>query len=175
MAPDLTPEELLRQTPLFRTLDRRVQADLAAQVQYRTFRDGDVIIEAGASGRTLLLMLRGTAEVFAREGASRLRLSVLQPGALFGEISFFSPTASRTADVVGKEPGMLAILSTELYTGLCRSNPAAAAALEKAVLTLLADRLEETNRMMAGLMDDFRSSGIQAALGWLSRLFGGKE
>lgn len=174
MSPEVLPEELLRQTPLLRSLDRRLQDEIVARVEFRAFNDGDRLVEAGTPGRSILLMLRGQAEVWAREGQRRLRVASMEPGALVGEMTFFSPDMPRTADVVGRGSGMLAILTVELYEGLCRTDPAAASALEKAVLTLLADRLEETNRVMAHLMENYRASGLTAALEWLGRLLRGK-
>ncbi len=170
MSPDLPPDELLRRSTLFRTLERGVQDEIAARVLYRSFKEGDRILEAGAPGRALFVLLSGQAEVYAREGSSRFRVALLEPGALFGEIAFFSPEQARTADVVGREPGMVAMLSAELYQELSRTRPLTAIAMEKAVLSVLTDRLAETNAMMAQLMDRARLSGPSAATGWLRGL-----
>lgn len=172
MTEHATPQELLRETPLFRTLDRRAQEALSAQVQVRRFKEGDLLLEAGSSGRTLLILLEGQADVYASDGSSRFRVARLEAGELIGEMSFFSPRASRTADVIGQKDGMLAVLPHEVYAALCQSNPHAAASLEKAVLTVLADRMEDTNDLMASLMDRYRSNGLQAALARLLRVFG---
>lgn len=174
MNPALPPDELLRQSDLFRSLERRVQDEIVDRVIYRSFKEGERILEVGAPGRALLVLLRGRAEVFARDGSSRLRVARLEPGALFGEIAFFSPDLPRTADVVGTEPGMVAVLGAELYQELARTNPAAAMAMEKAVLAVLTDRLEDTNEMLAQLMDRYRKAGLGSALSWLRGLVGGR-
>ncbi len=170
----LPPDELLRQSALFRSLERNLQDEVVDRVLYRSFKAGDRIVEAGAPGRALLVLLRGSAEVYAREGSSRIRVAALGPGELFGEIAFFSPELPRTADVLGVEAGMVAVLSADLYQDLTRTNPAAATAMEKAVLATLTDRLEGTNAMLAHLMDRYRTAGLGSAVQWLRGLLKGK-
>ena len=171
MPESLSLDEILRLSPLFRTVDRKAQDELIEQLHLREFRAGDRLIAAGDTTHHLLFLLQGTADVWARDGERRYRVASLEAGALLGEMSFFNPRAPRTADVVATTHGAVAAMTTGMYDALCRDNPNVAAALEKAVLSLLADRLEETNRTMAHLMDQYRSSGLQAALGWLARLF----
>lgn len=168
-------DELLRETDLFRSLEHGVQDELASRVMYRAFDVGERLIEAGRPGRALLILLRGGAEVYAREGGSRLRVAALEAGEIFGELTFFTPDAPRTADVVGTSPGVVAVISFELYQELARRSPAAGTAIEKAVLSTLASRLEETNRTMAQLMDRYRSSGMGSALEWLRGLLGSRR
>lgn len=175
MAHDPALEELLRETPLLQHLDRKVQDELLARIETRRFRAGEAVIETGSSGDTLLVLLRGEVDVYAREGTSRFRVARLGPGELLGEMAFFSPRTPRSADVVGHEAGALAIVPHELYAGLCRTNPQVAASMEKAVLAVLADRLEDTNRTMATLMDRYKTSGLSAAMQWLGRFFGKQE
>lgn len=174
MVTDLTPDELLRQTPLFRSLERGVQDQVSLRADLRSFKEGDRILEAGTPGRALLLVLKGSADVYAREGATRIRVARVEAGELLGEIAFFVPDHPRTADVIGRVPGIVAFIPYELYQEWCRTSPSSAAALEKAVLSVLADRLEETNRLMAHLMAQYRSSGLAAALTWLRGLVGAR-
>lgn len=168
------PDELLRLTPLFRSLERGVQDELLRRVTWKNFQEGEVLLSTGEPGRSLLILLRGKVEVQAREGSTMFRVALLESGAFFGEMAFFDPAAARTAHVVGRAAGVVANLPHEAYAALARTNPAAAANVEKAILAVLADRLEETNRTMAQLMDSYRSSGLQSALVWLGKLFGGK-
>lgn len=174
MVTELTPDELLRQTPLFRSLERKVQDQVSLRADFRSFKEGDRILEAGMPGRALLVVLKGSVDVYAREGNTRLRVARVEAGELLGEIAFFMPDHPRTADVIGKSPGLLAFIPLELYQEWCRTSPGSAAALEKAVLNVLADRLEETNRLMAHLMAQYRSSGLTSALQWLRGLVGAR-
>ena len=174
MVTDLTPDELLRQTPLFRSLERKVQDQVSLRADFRSFKEGDRILEAGAPGRALVIVLKGTADVYAREGSRRIRVARVDSGALLGEISFFMPDHPRTADVIGKSNGLIAFIPLDVYQEWCSTSPGSAAALEKAVLSVLADRLEETNRLMAHLMTQYRSSGLTSALHWLRGLVGSK-
>lgn len=168
------PAELLYDSPLFRSMEPAVQEHLARRARYRPFADDERILRAGEPGGALLILLSGRAEVYARDGASRLRIAVIGPGDLFGEIAFFAPDLPRTADVVGREPGVVAELGIELYLELVRTRPHAAAAIEKAVLAVLADRLESTNALIAPMMDRYRGDGPSGALTWLRGLMGGR-
>ena len=174
MVPDRAPAELLSESPLFRSMEPAVQEHLARRARFRAFRESERILSAGDPGGALLVLLSGQAEVFAREGAARLRIAVVQPGDLMGEIAFFAPDLVRTADVVGREPGMVAEIGVELYQELARTRPHAAAAIEKAVLSVLADRLESTNGLIAPMMDRYRGDGAAGALTWLRGLMGAR-
>lgn len=174
MISEAPPDELLRRSPLFQSLERRVQDEVAERVIYRSFKEGDRILEAGAPGRALLVLLKGRAEIYGRDGNTRVRLAVLEAGAVFGEIAFFSPDLPRSADVVGLSAGMVAVFSSDLFAELEARNPAAATAMEKAVLAVLTDRLENTNAMLAHLMDRYRSAGPGSAFQWLRGLLGGR-
>lgn len=166
--------ELLYDSPLFRSMEAEVQEHLAQRAKYLSFRKDERILKAGEPGGALLVLLSGSAEVYVRDGSSRLRIAVVSPGDLLGEISFFAPDVARTADVVGHEPGVVAELAVELYHELARVRPHAAAAIEKAVLAVLADRLEATNALIAPMMDRYRGDGTAGALTWLRGLMGAR-
>lgn len=168
-----SPEELIRQCPLFRSMDRQAHDDLLECLEFVHFGAGQRVIEAGTPGHALYILLSGTLDVYLREAEARMHVGVMRPGALIGEIAFLAPDQPRTADVVGREPGELAVMTLSAYEELRRLNPGAATALEKAMLDVLAERMADTHRRMGELLDRYRAGGIGSAVGWLKNVLGG--
>ena len=169
----LPPDQLLRQCLLFRTMDRRAQDDLADCLEFVHFEPGQRIIEAGTPGSALYLLLDGAVDIYLREGDARLYVGRLGPGALLGEVSFLNPDQPRTADVIGRSPGVLAALTLSSYEELRQVNHGAAAALEKAMLEVLAERMADNHRRMGEFLERFRTAGFGSAMGWLRNMLGG--
>ncbi len=169
----LPPDQLLRQCMLFRTMDRKAQDDLAECLVFVPFEKGERVIEAGSPGHALYILLDGTLGVYLREGDMRLPVGLLEPGVMFGEIAFLAPDLPRTADVVGREPGVLAALTNVSYEELRQVNHGAATALEKAMLDVLAERMADTHRRMGELLERYRAGGFGSAMGWLRNVLGG--
>lgn len=166
-------DQLLRQSLLFRTMDRKARDDLAECLSFVPFKQGERVIEAGSPGHALYILLDGTLDVYLREGDKRLHVGVLLPGALLGEIAFLAPDLPRTADVIGNQPGMLAALTAISYEELRQVNHGAATALEKAMLDVLAERMADTHRRMGELLERYRTGGFGSAMGWLRGVLGG--
>lgn len=169
----LPPDQLLRQCPLFRSMDRKAQDDLAEVLEFIPFKQGERVIEAGTPGHALYILLEGSLDVYLREGGQRLHVGVLRPGELLGEIAFLAPDQLRTADVLGLEPGLLAALTVVSYEELRQINHGAATALEKAMLEVLAERMAETHRRMGEFLERYRNGGVGSAMSWLRGVLGG--
>lgn len=154
-------------------MDRRAQDDLADCLEFVAFEPGQRIIEAGTPGSALYLLLDGAVDVYLREGDARLHVGRLEAGALIGEAGFLNPEQPRTADVIGRSSGMLAALTLSSYEDLRQVNHAAATALEKAMLDVLAERMADTHRRMGEFLERFRTAGFGSAIGWLRHMLGG--
>jgi|GEM_PF-330173 len=75
------------------------------------FPDKAVIIEEGASGRWIYVLLEGRAKVRKKSGGLMVTLYTLKPGAVFGEMGLFIGDDSlRTASVVADGPVRVGIL-----------------------------------------------------------------
>jgi CRP-like cAMP-binding protein len=162
-------DRALREHPFLRSVDRETQALLIPTFRWRPFVTGEMLIREGADDRDLFLVLKGTLDVWAREGDRRFRVAQLGPGSMVGEMAFFDADCPRAADVVATSDGDLAALELETYQQLCASGDPAAGALEKAVLAALAERMLETDATLAHLLDQNRSGGLFAALARMFR------
>ena len=77
--------EQLAKSELFASLDARELEELAGNaVEYRLGR-GETVIEAGAVGRSLFVIVEGLVDVLVEGGGEEHRVSTLGPGSHFGE------------------------------------------------------------------------------------------
>lgn len=88
---------LLKESFLFRDFaDEEISAFVClAGIEYTRYSTGATILSAEAGSRCLGILLRGSAVVEKHSGEGLLRMSVLQPGALFGVATLFSGTEER--------------------------------------------------------------------------------
>jgi CRP-like cAMP-binding protein len=78
---------LLETSPFFAGLNPEERADVAARFRPRRFGRGTTIIEEGASGGGLYLILVGEVEVVRNDAAGFVELGRLGEGSYFGEMS----------------------------------------------------------------------------------------
>lgn len=157
-------DALLSRAPLLSGMDLASRDRLVPCFDPRPFSDADRILRAGSSGRVLGVLLEGHLEVQARDGDQVLTVDVLGPGDIFGEISFFDGQSPRTADVVGREDGLVALLPWNEYDALARLEDPAVEVLEKAILDLLARRIQRINGTLDELMLATRDGSWLGAL-----------
>jgi small-conductance mechanosensitive channel/CRP-like cAMP-binding protein len=103
-AKDSIPEErekaraVLREDPLFQCLEEEQLDRLLEHSQLNRFGRGERVIEEGAAGDSMFILLRGTAQVSVAKNGAPLRLGTLRPGDCFGEMSLLTGEP-RTATV----------------------------------------------------------------------------
>jgi len=109
----------------------------------------EVVIEEGSQGPGLYIILGGEVEVSKFEGGTRVHLTRLAEGAVFGEISLVHE-APTTATVQAVRGGEFLFLSREDFQSLVASRPA----IKEALRALGEARLAEQARAMqdAGLV-----------------------
>jgi ATP-binding cassette subfamily B protein len=94
----------LRAIPLFEHLDDAQLAAIADLFVTERYAEGEVVVEEGASGDRLHIIVRGKIEVLKRDADGRpRRLAVLDDGDFFGEIALLQGVP-RTATVRTRSP-----------------------------------------------------------------------
>src|SRR5205814_3947468 len=110
---------ILRGEPLFECLSDEQLNHLVKQARLNTFGRGEPVIEEGAAGDSMFVMLRGAANVFVSKNGSKIQVATLAAGDCFGEMSLLtgeprSATVRADADCyvmeIGK-PVMAEVLS----------------------------------------------------------------
>ncbi len=67
------------------------------------FQKGDIIIEEGENTDSIFLLLEGKALITKKMNDANIRLAKLEPGQVFGEMSFFSGAPRRTRVMANSE------------------------------------------------------------------------
>jgi small-conductance mechanosensitive channel/CRP-like cAMP-binding protein len=101
---DSIPEErekaraILTDDPLFQCLAEEQLESLLEHSQLNRFGRGERVIEEGAAGDSMFVLLRGTAQVSVARNGARIRVGMLRAGDCFGEMSLLTGEP-RTATV----------------------------------------------------------------------------
>ena len=121
----------LRANPLFESLDDAQVAALADRFVTERYGEGEVVVEEGAPGDCLHIIVRGKIEVLKRDPAGRMRrLAVLADGDFFGEIALLEGVP-RTATVRTRTPCLMLALDRDEFLGLLRVAPDLRARVEE--------------------------------------------
>jgi hypothetical protein len=144
------PEEgtgAMEVAPLFEGLDEGERRQLEAVMPHRLYRAGELIVQAGAFGDELMIVLHGSASIVLHtlEG-NEVRVAGVRHGATLGDIAFLDQ-APRSATVVADRDTTVAVLRRETYDALCISHPRLVQRLLANIALTLAARLRHTNRL----------------------------
>jgi len=121
----------LRAIPLFESLDDAQVEALADRFVTERYGEGEVVVEEGAPGDRLHIIVRGKIEVLKRDPAGRMRrLAVLADGDFFGEIALLEGVP-RTATVRTRTPCLMLALDRDEFLGLLRVAPDLRARVEE--------------------------------------------
>ncbi len=137
----------LRQVALFAGLEDDQLRTLAKVTVTRTFPKESFIILADEEGDALFVIAKGQVKVsLVSEDGREVILSLLGPGAVFGELSLLDGKP-RSANVVATEDTELVMLRRSDFLQLLHRVPQIAISL----LAELAARLRKTDRKIEGL------------------------
>ena len=124
--------DLIRAVPLFEDCSRRELREIAAVADEVVVPAGYVLTKEGASGKELVVIVEGSADV-RRRGR---KINDLGSGDFLGEIALISG-APRTATVRTTQPTHALVLSGQAFRGLVKRIPS----MQIKVLEALARRL----------------------------------
>jgi HEAT repeat protein len=131
----------LRKVPIFESCSLD---DLYAIHQVMTRADlaeGDLIMEDGAQGEQLFVLLEGTAKVGRRTPSGFVEYTRLSPGSTFGEMALFGD-GIRTADVIAVGAVSCLVLERSHFEDLIRQQPG----ILMQICRLFGSRLRAANR-----------------------------
>lgn len=81
---------ILRGEPLFECLSEEQLGQMVNQARLKLFGRGEPVIEEGAAGESMFVMLRGAANVFVSKNGSKIQVATLRAGDCFGEMSLLT-------------------------------------------------------------------------------------
>jgi uncharacterized protein len=95
--------QVLEKSPLFNGMTNYQMRKAILISELNEFEQGQLLVEQGAQGRSMYLILSGTAEVIRKKGNEERCLVCLGPGQIFGEIGYVRQIR-RTANVRAASP-----------------------------------------------------------------------
>ena len=160
--------DVLRQAPLFSSLDDEAAASLRSSMSETRIGRGDVLFHEGDSGDRLYVVTDGKIKLgrTSADGRENL-LAILGPGQMFGELSLFDP-GPRSATATAVTPCTLMSLGHDELLRWLEDQPSVA----RALLHQLAARLRKTSDVVADLVFSDVPGRVAKALLDLSRRFG---
>jgi CRP/FNR family transcriptional regulator, cyclic AMP receptor protein len=160
--------DVLRQAPLFSSLDDEAANSLRASMSETRIGRGDVLFHEGDSGDRLYVVTDGKIKLgrTSADGRENL-LAILGPGQMFGELSLFDP-GPRSATATAVTPCTMVSLGHEELLRWLEDQPSVALGL----LNQLAARLRKTSDVVADLVFSDVPGRVAKALLDLSRRFG---
>jgi CRP-like cAMP-binding protein len=136
-------ENLMRISPVLSPVPPRRRPDVIARFGTDYREAGETIIEEGAEGRGLYLVVSGRVRVLKRDGADLVQVATLDPGDLFGEISLLMRKPS-TATVVAEQSTALLFLPRSEFLDATRDFPE----LLKGAFDIAMERETQNNSIM---------------------------
>ena len=167
LGPDLM--ERLRRVPILASLDEQ-RLHCLDGARHVSLENGDILIHEGEIVRRFWIILRGTLDVFMRNGETSVHTYSMSDGSSFGEVPLLANMAS-VVDLKAASHADLLELEEEQFWSLMMSCPD----VRRAILGNMALRLEKVQRnafqqekmatlgtMAAGLMHELNNPGAAA-------------
>lgn len=147
---------------LFHGLSQEGLINLFELVQTERFQAGSRILEQGLTYRSLWAIVRGRCEVI-RTGAGKNehQLAILEPGGIFGEMSFFQE-APHSATVRALTDVEALHITPAAYEKLKTNDVKSALVIASNLVRLLSDRLRRMDNWTCELVEN-SSDGRQFA------------
>lgn len=127
------------------------EADLANVMQVsrqETYREGDTILQEGAGGSTMYVVVRGRVSVRKMSGPKQVEIKQVSKGECFGEMAVISQMP-RSASVVALQPTEVVAISGAV---LRSANQVLCMKLYRNIASLLADRVRQRDEQVVGLL-----------------------
>lgn len=139
--------ECLRRIPLFANIETSKLKLLAFTSERVTFKAGDMVFQQDEMGTSAYIILEGTAEVLVNAGGGSLRVALLGPSEVLGEIAILCDVP-RTASVRALSDLSTLCISKDLFFRMLTEFPQIA--IE--IMRVLAQRLEKTTGRLREVM-----------------------
>ncbi len=139
--------EMLQRVPFLAALSSEDLRWLAKRVQRRKYNRGDIIFVKDDPGESMFIVEDGAVRIYVpgTQGAD-LTLAVMQPGEFFGDLSLLDGRPRSASAEAARNSNLLTLERGDLRE-LLESRPGAALA----ILTVIAERLRETDQMASDL------------------------
>lgn len=137
--------DLLRQAAIFADLDDEELGHVAEICKEQQFKVGQRIFKEGEPGNRLFIISQGEVRISRQvPGSGEEALTVLKPGACFGEMAVFD-RSERSTDAIANTSCTLLTITRSDFEMLLDFNRDLAFKILWSVVRLLSERLRVTN------------------------------
>lgn len=141
--------EVLREVPIFASVELSKLKLLAFASQRLAFDPGQVLCREGDFGDTAYVIIQGSADVSVRAGDNEITVASLGRNDFVGDMAILCDTP-RTATVRASSRCETLVIGKTQLLGLLRSFPD----MSIAMMRVLAGRLERTNRQLVQVQNE---------------------
>jgi len=134
---------LLREIPLFESMEDADLVLLGKKLTAKSFGDGDVIFAQGDEGDAMYLIQEGAVDIVAGSAKQRVTLASLFNGQYFGELSLLDG-APRSATALATRPTQVLALERDDFVDFVKRRPEATLSIMKEI----GERMRATNELM---------------------------
>ncbi len=157
----------LRQRPFFHCLSEEQVDQLFSTSHFARYGTDEKLIEQGAEGHSMFILMRGAAGVYVNRGESLALVATLQGGDYFGEMSLLTGE-SRTATVIAHGDCDVIEVGKAVFAQIVQENPPL---LEKLSDLLAKRRLETEGVGASGSEKSLKSKEMEYKAGFLQKLY----
>jgi PPM family protein phosphatase len=136
--------EVLQQIALFRYCTYTELVHIMNLTELKDYATGELIIEEGSAGDSLLVVLRGQVKVHKGDAV----VATLRRGEHLGEMALVD-REPRSASATALEPTRILFLSRRAFYGIIRKETSLSVKLLWSFVQVLADRLRNTTRSLS--------------------------
>ena len=130
---------------------------LREKAKVATYQKNEILIREGASPQSLYVLQKGSVRVEKAAIGSGVAIAILEPGDIFGEMSFFEEAITSAKIVAQEEVEVLLVEQNDLYS-LLVSVPGLSARFYQSLAYSLSWRLRETTSLVASLTRSLSNS-----------------
>ncbi len=141
--------EVLREVPIFASVELSKLKLLAFASQRLAFDPGQILCREGDFGDTAYVIIQGSADVCVRAGDNEITVASLGRNDFVGDMAILCDTP-RTATVRASSRCETLVIGKTQLLGLLRSFPD----MSIAMMRVLAGRLERTNRQLVQVQNE---------------------
>lgn len=144
--------KLIKGVKLLEGLNEEQLLRFAKRCDVKSFKTGEAIIRASDSTQDLYILISGTCnvEVDVTEQVKHFVVERLNPGDIFGEMSFFDEEP-RSATVVCKESCEAVVINIQNFRKLIEDEPDIGITIMKNMVVIFVKKIRETHGRLKNL------------------------
>lgn len=135
---------LLREVPLFATLEINDLKQLAELAREQVIQKDDFVVKQGERGNQLYIIASGEVEIWLNTGKKEEQVALGTTGDFFGEMAVLE-TAPRSASIRARTPVRALVIDGDAFKAILRDRPEVALT----VLRGLSQRIRRANELLS--------------------------